>query len=276
MDILQCNGKTVTSDCAAPCTLEAGGGGGALGHYFHAVIEDAIGVPSPRSDPDEPDRVDGILDPRLHAIFRRHIRALTDTPLLLPAAPSHRGRRLGDVTRYPIDRKVLLSPREQRGSDAAIAFGLDCSDSMARVLARFAGALHELVQASMAVGCVVATFHFGSEVRRVAPRRVSRAPLLNQTRTDLFLRQADEWLKRQRQRRRNVILFTDGEPQYPVECAEAVRRLQQQGIQILVGTVTGLDPSRLDLSMPSVSCFEIGETDLEAGLLRAVRRLAWR
>lgn len=176
------------------------------------------------------------------------------------------GPRLSRPARAAIDGRCFARPRADTTRDVAFALVVDHSYSMRSIAGVVLPAAHALADALAEIGRVrVAVFRFAADAAPLAPRELRALPGGTATRTDLGVTLATQWLRRQPERVRRMVLLTDGVPDCVPAAQAAVRTAVQAGVQVLVGSVGPASAICQEL-FPGALCIELDASDLGARL----------
>ncbi len=257
-------------------TMDGSCGGDAMARITQRLIAEATDgqLGTPISDNPSCVRADILLaaNPALKAMFRRHAKRLLQGPKPVVSMPSFSGSKLGDLSRWRIDGKVLLRRAIQPDVGTAVAIALDCSASMQSELAQVGTTASHLANALREAGGNIACWLYGDDVVGVPLRLSHRVRILGGTRTDLAIAAGRDWLSQQAEENRVLCVFTDGKPNRVSSCAAQVESCRRFGVKVLVGAVN-CSAQQLRRSMPGAEFFEVGR-NIEVGFHQAVRRIA--
>lgn len=177
--------------------------------------------------------------------MRRLASTLLRSKVMVHCKPSPRGSWVRDVHRAYTDGRVFIRRDIQEGSNAAVAFVIDCSGSTVRFAAKmtaFCGCLAEGIRES---GSSCAAWLFGSSYVPVPIRLLSRVdpPDLGGTMLSGSFRTAVDWLTDHNEddyKRKVCVILTDGEAEDGdiSAIASIAEDARLNGVELLVGCVT--------------------------------------
>jgi hypothetical protein len=213
---------------------------------------------------------------RVFPAFQRQARLLAKGPALVIEDGHRSGSRIGRPHRALIDGRCFRRKYTDENTDAAFALVFDHSGSMRDDIGAFLPVGVAMADALAATPDVdVALWRFGTRIERVdSTEEMKKARLMGNTRTDLALQTAHQWLQSHLADQKTVVLFTDGAPDDAEMTATTCLKIRRSGTRLLVGAL-GVEFDRCTQTLPGAIVFNIDPNQIESSLHVAIKRLRW-